>query len=267
MKINDWLKQAQKKLHAAGIESARLDSQLLVAGILNIDRAKLLSLNEDLSSEQISELNRQLRRRENREPLAYILGHREFYGINFIVTNQVLVPRPETEEMVSYLQKHAKTTQSVLELGTGSGAIAVALKVASPKLHITATDISKPAIEVARLNAKSNNVRLSFIVSDMFNDVTGRFDIVTANLPYVVSAARRQPEIEFEPDIALYGREDGLHYYRLFFDEISRALKPNGWFIIEASPTQFIALQKLAKAQNYKLTPISEYIFVGKKLS
>jgi release factor glutamine methyltransferase len=142
--------------------------------------------------------------------------------------------------------------------------VAVALKVNRPDLIITATDISVAALKVARQNAKRHQVEIGFIQSNMFSRVDGRFNLVLANLPYVPNSVRRQPELDFEPQVALYAGADGLDYYRLFFEHISFHLAADGQAIIEAGPTQRAKLKILAAQAGLKLTSQSEYVSILK---
>ena len=257
MTPKDWIEDATRQLTEAGVSSPRLDAQLLVEYATGRDRA---SLSIDESTElDIKILNKQLERRIRREPLAYILGSREFYGLDFIVSESVLVPRPETEVMVEKAINEAPESSSVLELGTGSGCISIALSKNRPDLSILATDVSFDALGVAQKNNEEHKTNVKFHHSDLFKSLRGTYDVILANLPYVPEPARRQPEITHEPDVALYGGEDGLDYYRTFFAEVSDYLEDQGFMIVEFSPTQFAAAR--SEFSDFTFEPLSEYIY------
>ncbi len=261
-----WLDSATDDLKQVGIDSARLDAQLMLEHVLKRDRAVLSTDDSaEISSKHLDTLNQMKHERQKRVPLAYVIGAREFYGFSLKVDERVLVPRPETELLVEYAAKNAPEDGSILELGTGSGAIALALASERKDLSITATDISEDALAVARENANDLRYEIEFIKSDLFDQVRGRYDLILANLPYVPEPARRQPEITFEPDVALYSGQDGLDYYRRFFADISGHLTDRGWAIIEFSPTQYAAMRE--EFSNWQIEPISEYIYVCKTRS
>ena len=260
--VKDWLSQAIQQLDNAGVSSPRLDALIVLESILKKDRSVLIA-NDDalLKTDQLNAANSMLTRRAERIPLAYILGEREFYGLSFNVDEQVLVPRPETEMLVEYASKNTKQSARVLELGTGSGCISIALSHVRPDLKINATDVSPGALRVAKSNNLTLGTSVKFTRSDLFKSLPAKqYDAVLANLPYVPEPARRQPEITHEPDIALYGGEDGLDFYRSFFAKLEDYLHPNGFSVIEFSPTQFAAVR--SEFTKYLFTPVSEYIYL-----
>jgi len=261
MTLGQWLDNARKQLKAAGIGSAGLDASILAEVALKKSRTWLAAHADYwLEDKHQKELNRNLRRRVGRQPMAYITGQREFYGLELIVGPDVLIPRPETENMVEEAAKIAPQSASVLEIGTGSGCVAVALKTARQDLQITATDVSAQALAVARKNAAKYKADIIFLLSDLLDDVQNRFDLILANLPYVPEGSRRMVELDFEPQVALYGGADGLDYYRQFLPEISAHLTEAGKAIIEAGPTQRRELKLLAENAGLALKSITEYI-------
>jgi len=260
MTIKRWLEQARTKLQAAGIDSARLDARILAESVLHKSRTWLLAHGPDkLTPAQRARLDQLLVLRIQRQPLAYILGTKEWYGLDFKITSDVLIPRPETETLVKAAIERAGQGASGLELGTGSGCMAVALKVNRPDLSLTAADVSASALKIARFNARRHSAKIKFVLSDLFKDVHGRFDLVLANLPYVPDGTRRQLELDYEPSLALYGGTDGLDYYRQFLPALSAHLAPGGQAIIEAGPTQRAELKILAGDAGFKLSSLSEY--------
>lgn len=262
MTVDDWLKDAQKKLKRAGVDSPRLDALLFLEQATQKERSWLQAHHDyKLSASKLKQLNSWLERRLNREPLAYILNTKEFMGLQFFVNNAVLIPRPETEVMVEEAVKLAPNGAKVLEIGTGSGCISLSLAHRRSDLKITAGDISLEALKVAEKNAKTHKTKVNFLFSDLFSAVRYKYGVILANLPYVPDNARRQPELDFEPSIALFGGSDGLELYRKFFEGLSSHTTADSLILIEAGPTQRLELANLASANGYTLTPISEYIF------
>lgn len=260
-RLGDWLTGAESRLKRAEVSSPRLDALIIAEAVLHRHRAGLLAhLDDELTTAQRDQLESHLKSRLDRQPLAYIIGTKEFYGLDFKLTPDVLVPRPETEVLVEQAIRRAAEGGKVLDVGTGSGCIAVALKVHRPDLAVTASDVSAAALKVAALNAKLHLADIKFVLSDLFKDVQGRFDLILANLPYVPVGARRQLELDYEPPLALYGGDDGLDYYRPFLSALSSHLSKTGQAIIEAGPTQRAGLKRMAIAAGFKLSSLSEYV-------
>jgi len=208
---------AVDRLSAAGCETPRLDAELLLAEALGTGRAQLLvSPRRRLGDAPARRFEALLRRREAREPVAYILSRKGFRHLELVVDRRVLVPRPETELLVEAalgLPRRAR----VVDVGTGSGAVALALKQERPDLRVTATDASHDALVVARANARRLELEVAFHRADLLAAVPGRFDAVLANLPYVADAdlAALPPEVaEHEPRLAVRGGRDGLDAIR-----------------------------------------------------
>lgn len=263
MRVDDLIKGTVSKLRDVGIESARLDALLLLEYATARDRSWLLAHPEhNITGSMLAQFQQMSKRRVNREPLSYITGFKEFYGFDFKVNQDVLIPRPETELVVEHAITKAPPAAEILELGTGTGCIAVSLKLKRPDLAITATDISEAALKVARQNAKQHSADIKFVLSDLFESIAGQFDLILANLPYVPTDTRHQPELDFEPDLALFAGSDGLDYYRRFMAELGMHLNPTGLAIIEAGPTQRSQLNIMARKGGLKLTSISEYVSI-----
>jgi len=272
------LQIGEKSLSEAEIGTTRLDAELLLAAALGRDRAWLLAHDDEaLTAGQQKQFDTYVQRRAAHEPLAYIVDHKEFYGLEFAVDQSVLIPRVETEVMVEQILTHfvQRKTQSetkvgaiILDIGTGCGAIAIALAKNLPDAQVTATDISADALATGRRNAESHGVssQIDFVRSDLFAEIDygQRFDIIAANLPYVPRRIQERlaPDLGFEPDIALYGGEDGLDNYRRFFATVDQHLKPNSQIWCESDPWQHQVLKELA--QEIGLKPIFEdYLIVG----
>jgi release factor glutamine methyltransferase len=251
--IRDVLDWATQDFSTRGIESARLDAELLVASALGIDRIGLyLDLNRPLHEEERAAIRPLVARRRDREPVAYILGHRDFYGRRFEVTPEVLIPRPDTETLVEHAlaQIPLDTPCRVLDVGTGSGAIAVTLAAARPDATITATDISEPALEVAKRNAFLHGVldRIAFEHVDLLR-ATERYDVVVSNPPYIASAELRELQDEVrmhEPNTALEAGEDGLDVVRRLLDAAKHATDVGAHLLIEIGAGQARSVVDLA---------------------
>ena len=253
MKIKDWLKGTQTQLTDAKVESARLDSLLILSMVLGKPKEWILANTDELIPRSKGrELDALVNQRAKHFPMAYMLGYREFYGHEFIVNQDVLIPRPETEELVDYIIKNAPQNAAILDVGTGSGCIAVSIKLARPDIEVTATDISKKALKVAKLNAKALKTVINFVHSDLFSKfdiLDSKFSIITANLPYVPtdSSHATNAEIDFEPKEALFSGYDGLDHYRKFFEQANNFLSPNGFIIIEHDPEQYSRLETIGQ--------------------
>lgn len=235
--------EAQAKLAAVGVETARLDAELLLAFVLKCSRPHLmLRLDEPVSRRSTDAFDAAVNRREKREPVAYIIGVKGFRHLDLTVDQNVLIPRPETELLVEVVA--ADRPREVLDVATGSGAVALALADELPGTKLTATDVSPGALALAAENARRLGLaeRVSFIRSDLLTEVARAFDAVVANLPYVRSAeiAELQPEIAFEPRAALDGGADGLDLVRALVIQAQerRTVKPGGLIALEIGDDQ-----------------------------
>jgi release factor glutamine methyltransferase len=230
------LTQAFEQLTRAGVETAKLDSELLLAEAAAIDRGKILTGSFTLDDECLRLFQQFVARRAAREPFAYIVGHKEFDGLEFEVNRDVLIPRPETELLVEAALGALcdKPDARVLDLGTGSGAIAVTIAVKARQAMVTATDISDAALEVARRNARRHGCenRIEFLHGDEFAAIPcshPKFDLILCNPPYIRDdeIARLQPEVaRYEPSMALRGGNDGLDFYRHIAASAGSFLRP-----------------------------------------
>jgi release factor glutamine methyltransferase len=214
-RIREALAGATGVLEQAGCDTPRLDAELLLGEALGVGRARLvLDADGPLDEPAAGRFATLVGRRAAREPVAYILGRKEFRNIMLRVDPRVLIPRPETELLVEVGLSLEPETR-VLDVGTGSGAIALALKQERPDLLITGTDASEDALDVARLNAERLGLEVAFVQADLLDGVEGPFDAVLANLPYVPNGVELQPEIaRYEPASALYAGPDGLDAFR-----------------------------------------------------
>jgi release factor glutamine methyltransferase len=227
-----------------------LDAELLLAEACGCQRIELYTrYSEPVSDEVRTRFREMVKRRAEGTPVAYLLGRREFYSLNFAVTPDVLIPRPETEFAVIAVLDHLKQRPAdalpprIVDVGTGSGAIAVTVAKHAPSALVTAVDISSKALEVAQSNAKAHGVteQLSFVESDLLNalPVDSRFDIVVSNPPYVSRAEMEQlsPEVRnHEPTLALIAGESGTEVIARLIPQAVERLLPGGWLIMEISP-------------------------------
>ena len=222
------------------------EAELLFTEVLRCDRVSLYqNPNATLGRNNSRFISSALKKRIKGEPIQYILGKTEFMGLEFKLNRGVFIPRPETELLVETVIKYATKTQrhqdtrlNILDIGTGSGCIAISLAKFLKDIKITATDISSDALKIARENALLHNVEINFLLSDLFFNhelTTMNYELIVSNPPYVPTAEieRLQPEIKFEPRIALDGGNDGLDFYRRIIKEASCYLVKGGYLIIE----------------------------------
>lgn len=233
--LGSWLCQAAASLAEAGVDSPRLDAEMLAAHALERNRSWVLAHPEVAVEERA--LEGLLARRLNREPLAYILGQKEFYGRMFAVGSAVLIPRPETEVVLEACLHHLRSVPSprALDVGTGSGCLAVSISLERPDAAVTAVDLSPAALEVARCNADRLGARVEFLLSDLLSEVQARrFDLIVSNPPYIEPGTPLMPEVALhEPGIALYAGEGGLAVYRSLAEQAHELLNPGGVLVVE----------------------------------
>lgn len=252
-------RELARRLAAAGVESAVLEADLLLGRALGLSRASLIARAGEparLADERSAWLARAVERRLAGEPLAYVLGEREFYGRTFLVNRRVLVPRPETELLVAEVVRRRPGAAILCDVGTGSGAIAVTLALELPGARIVALDVSEEALAVATANAARLGAapRVLFRRSDLLARLSGPVDVLAANLPYVSSAdlAAAAGELASEPRLALDGGTDGLDLYRRFFVQLgaapARYLRAGALVAVEVGSGQGAAVAALAGA-------------------
>ncbi len=252
------LREASGVLAAAGIDTARLDAEILLAHACGVSRAQLVSGAIRIDADAAEEFHRMIALRASREPLAYIIGRKEFFSLDFEVTPVVLIPRPETETLVDVALRflEMRSCARILDIGTGSGAIAVALAMNAPDAKIIATDISEEALEVARRNAIRHRCedRIEFIAADLFPDSDSRFDLIVSNPPYVAEADldTLQPEIRLhEPRVALVFGKDGLDMYRSIATGCRSRLNPDGAVMVEIGAVQAFSVEALFRRAGF----------------
>lgn len=251
MTYREAIKLGEKALLVAGVMDAKTDAWLLLEMVCKIDRAfYYMHMEEDLPEEQVSEYEIAIKKRAEHVPLQYIVGETEFMGLKFKVNSNVLIPRQDTETLVEETLKVAAPGMKILDLCTGSGCVIVSILHNVKDVEGVATDISKQALVVAKENAKLNDVTVSFERSDLFENVTGTFDMIVSNPPYIPTEeiARLMPEVcQFEPMEALDGKEDGLFFYRKIIAECDQYLNPMGRIFFEIGYNQAEAVSGLLR--------------------
>ncbi|MFC1941252.1 peptide chain release factor N(5)-glutamine methyltransferase [Chloroflexota bacterium] len=265
MTIKQALSRAREILAVNNIEDPLLESKLLLRHALRISQVQLYQeLDQELNLEQNEKIWQLIKRRLNHEPTTYIIGHREFYGLDFYVDHNVLIPRPESELLVEkalqLAQRHAVST--IADVGTGSGAIAISLALNLPQARIYATDISDAALKVARFNSQKHGVsdRIRLLEGDMLDPLPEPVDLIVANLPYVKESELPQINtFNFEPSLALSGGPDGLSKIRQLCTQVSDKLHPAGNLLLEIGLGQRKAvitlLSRLFPSAEIKVTP------------
>ena len=232
-------------------DQARRDAELLLLHHLNISRAQLLANpGRELTEAEESAYWQSIQRRATAEPIQYITGQQEFYGLNLHVTPAVLIPRPETEHLVEAVLNRLPHNQplTIADIGTGSGAIAIALAIHLPQAHITALDISPEALAVATANAETHHVanRIHLLQSDLLSATSDTFDAIVSNPPYVPDHEPLHPQVrDHEPPTALFAGPEGLNIYRRLIPQAHAALKPNGLLALEIGHGQREAIAEL----------------------
>lgn len=246
----------EEKLNIAGIEDAKHDAWLLLTFICKIDRTfYYVHMDEEMEVEKEAEYVNVLNKRAEHVPLQYITGEQEFMGIPFHVNDSVLIPRQDTETLVEEALKVVRPGMKVLDMCTGSGCILISILKNIVDVEGYGYDISKQAINVAKENAKLNNVNATFERSDLFEDVSDKFDVIVSNPPYIPTdvIGGLMPEVAvYEPMQALDGKEDGLHFYRRIVAAASDYLNPGGTLLFEIGHDQGEAVSGLMIEAGYQ---------------
>ena len=254
--IRETIRETHQTLEAANIADARLEAEVMVMTVMRMTRQNIFAEQEtEVPASEAQQLAEIVAQRLERVPLAYILGYREFYGINVVVTPNVLIPRPETEGMVEHtlfmaLMGMETRELTIADIGTGSGAIAVNLAIHLPAARIYAVDISEPALDVAAYNIRAHAVHDRVLLGhgDLLEPLPEPVDLIVANLPYIPSSRipELQPEVQNEPPVALDGGPDGLDLVRRLLAQAPGKLNSPGVILLEMDPEQFPAAEALA---------------------
>ena len=261
MNVYGWLLEGQKELQSAGITTARLDCLVLLSDELERDKSWLLSHPEhDLQGSEIENLNTKIVQRAKHIPLAYLRGHAEFYGREFAVNAHTLVPRPETETIIELVKTlHLPGETRILDVGTGSGCIAITAALELPESRVSACDIDAGCLQTAAANAQKLSATVEFVQSNLLERVKS-CDVILANLPYVPDNFQINTAATHEPRHALFGGADGLDLYRQMFDQIKQNTWKPQYILTESLPPQHEVLTDIAKTGAYHLQRTDDFI-------
>ena len=249
----ETLQSGSGYLENRGIDDPRLNMEHIIAKVLGCERIELyLSFDRPMQENELEELRALLKRRVNREPLQHILGTVEFMGQDFICDSRALIPRPETEELVGILLSRFSSSSEpdrILDVGCGSGVIGISLAIKWKDSHLTMIDCSEDALSLSKENAinlELSDSRMSYVCSDLLNDVTGPFDIIIANLPYVDpdEIDGLETELSFEPRSALDGGEGGTELISRFISQTPNKLSEQGLLALEVGEGQIHFFEK-----------------------
>ena len=255
MRSGSLWRTAAQRLEQAGIRDAALEAEVLIRHVLEIDRSRFFAgLADSMSPDHVDAIGHLLERRAGREPLAYITGSREFYGLSLEVDPRVLIPRQETELLVDLVIEIARKRRAadlvVADIGTGSGAVAIAIASHLPGAIVYATDLSADALEVADANVRRHDLaeRVIFRQGDLLDALDRPVDVIASNLPYIRSPEmpRLAPEVRGEPSAALDGGPDGLLVIRRLLAQAPTRLRPGGHVLLEIDPSLVEPVRSLA---------------------
>lgn len=266
--IQTWLRYSRAELEKAGIETAKLDSEVLLARTLNVDRSVLHTHPERiLDHKTLKKLEKKLKKRIKRIPIAYIHRKKEFYGRDFVVNKNVLIPRPDSEIIIDIIKdldysQFPTAKPSLIDIGSGSGCLGITAALEVPYLNVTLTDVSKKALKIARKNAKSYKKSIIVKHSDLLSNVQEQHDIIVANLPYLSDNWPLAPELNFEPSLALTTKDKGLHLIKRLLKHHKTVTHPKSVIILEAAPVQHKLIIEYAKQHSLKCVQIIDCIIV-----
>lgn len=275
MTIAEWLRQATNELADDMLPSPRLDAEIILAHTLRHPRTYLHAHTDDEISPRDEDIaNARVELRKDRVPVAYIIGHKDFYGRRFAVTPSVLIPRPESEQLITMLRSLLPSssalpgivTPKLVDVGTGSGCLGITAKLEIPELDVALVDTSRHAIAVAAKNATTLGADVQTFVSDLLTDYPYSPDIILANLPYVDRAWDQSPELASEPAEALYAEDRGLAIIKRCIKQAAVRAKPHALLLLEADPRQLDDIATHARANDWTEVARDEFA-IGFRLS
>lgn len=254
MTIAQWLASVSSELADAMIPTARLDAEIILAHTLNKPRTWLHAHGDDELDQRRKDIaDARAELRLERVPVAYIIGHKEFYGRRFFVSLDVLIPRPESEALITLLLKYCpEQPAEIVDVGTGSGCLGITAKLEHPDARVTLIDTSRAALSIAKKNAALHNATVRTIEGSLLDEYPLRADIIIANLPYVdESWPEQSPEIKNEPADALFADEDGLLLIHQLIQQAPSHMQPRGVMILEADPRQHQRIVEQCQASGF----------------
>jgi release factor glutamine methyltransferase len=267
MQIDRWLRSVEETLQGADVSTARLDALVLLEDYLGKDRALILAHPElELTIEQIATLNEQISKRALHTPLAYIRGKTEFFGREFIINDFVLEPRPESETIIELVKKLPDITKcTIIDVGTGSGALAITTKLELPSTTVMAIDIDPNCLELTRKNAEALQADIAISLGNLLDPIATsppQLYVLLCNLPYVPESFHINQAATHEPRLAIFGGRDGLELYRTLFSQIETLpIKPH-YILAESMPPQHEELSETAESHSYTQLQDEDFIQV-----
>jgi len=267
--INTWLAEAIRQLSDEGIPSPRLDAEIILAHTLRKSRTYLHAHDDEpLTPRHVEIADARLALRLDRTPIAYIIGHKEFYGRMFKVTPATLIPRPESETIIELLKELLPDSNALLpqakrrlvDVGAGSGCLGITAKLEFPELDVTLIDISRHALHVAEFNAAHLGATVTMTHGNLLANYPLPIDIVVANLPYVDPEWERSPETNYEPSLALFAENNGLSLIYKLIEQARNSLTPAGYMLLEADPRQHDAIISAAKNHGFQKVKVRGFI-------
>lgn len=271
--VKSWLAQATRHLADAGITTPKLDAEILLSHTLRQSRSWLHAHDDHvLDSRTIDIVQARIDLRLDRVPIAYIVGHKEFYGYPFKVTTATLIPRPESEALIELLASlplprvEGKTPYRLVDVGTGSGALGIVAKLLFPPLSVTLLDQSRYALSVAEKNSATHHTDVTILESNLLDRYPHVADVIMANLPYVDETWERSPETDHEPPTALFAAKKGLALIFELIHQTKGKLAQGGYLILEADPVQHQAIQEEAASHGLLLARTEGYGLLFEKL-
>ncbi len=253
--INDWLNKSEKILRDSNISSSRLDCLMLLEFVLQKTRVHILSeMGYELNQDDLKKLDDFLLLRKDRLPIAYITGSVNFFRKDFFVNQDVLIPRPETEEIISQtLKLNLKNISRIADIGCGSGCIGISLALELPDKKVDLYDLDQKALDVAKINCSRYNLKLKLTKSNLLAKLEDNYDLIVCNLPYVPIDLNVSSEVSYEPKTAVFSGKDGMALYRKFWTQVNELKSKPVYIITESLIFQHDLMENIAKEYSYNI--------------